>query len=66
MELSRDATVVLMGPTLPWLAEFADFGINYLAGVTVSDPTALRQTFAEGGWVRIFETAVQYHLLSLG
>ncbi|CCQ51759.1 Molybdenum transport ATP-binding protein ModC (TC 3.A.1.8.1) [Crocosphaera watsonii WH 8502] len=55
-----------MGPTLPWLGELADFGINYLAGVTVSDPTALRQTFAEGGWVRIFETAVQYHLLSLG
>ncbi|MDJ0731212.1 MAG: DUF364 domain-containing protein [Crocosphaera sp.] len=65
MELSQDATVVLMGPTLPWLAEFADFGINYLAGVTVSNPTALRQTVAEGGGVRIFETGVQYHLLSL-
>ncbi|WP_107670488.1 DUF364 domain-containing protein [Cyanothece sp. BG0011] len=66
VELSRDATVVLMGPTLPWLREFADFGINYLAGVTVSNSTALRQTVAEGGGVRIFETGVQYHLLSLG
>ncbi|MDJ0659074.1 MAG: DUF364 domain-containing protein [Crocosphaera sp.] len=65
VELSRDATVVLMGPTLPWLAEFADFGINYLAGVTVSHATALRQTVAEGGGVRIFDTGVQYHLLSL-
>ena len=65
VELSRDATVVLMGPTLPWLAEFADFGINYLAGVAVSDATVLRQTIAEGGGVRIFETGVQYHLLSL-
>lgn len=65
VELSQNATVVLMGPTLPWLREFADFGINYLAGVTVSNSTALRQTVAEGGGVRIFETGVQYHLLSL-
>ncbi|MGB5593605.1 MAG: DUF364 domain-containing protein, partial [Crocosphaera sp.] len=65
VELSRDATVVLMGPTLPWLAEFADFGINYLAGVTVTNPTALRETVAEGGGVRIFETGVRYHLLPL-
>ncbi len=65
VELSQNATVVLMGPTLPWLAEFADFGIDYLAGVTVSNATALRQTVAEGGGVRIFETGVQYHLLSL-
>ncbi len=65
VELSQNATVVLMGPTLPWLKEFADFGINYLAGVTVSNSTALRQTVAEGGGVRIFETGVQYHLLSL-
>ena len=66
VELSKNATVVLMGPTLPWLAEFADFGVNYLAGVTVSNSTVLRQTVAEGGGVRIFETGVQYHLLSLG
>ncbi|MDJ0600261.1 MAG: DUF364 domain-containing protein [Crocosphaera sp.] len=66
VELSKDATVVLMGPTLPWLGEFSDFGINYLAGVAVTHPTALRQTVAEGGGVRIFETGIQYHLLSLG
>ncbi len=66
VELSKNAKVVLMGPTLPWLAEFAHFGINYIAGVTVSNSTALRQTVAEGDGVRIFETGVQYHLLSLG
>ncbi|MEL4897992.1 DUF364 domain-containing protein [Crocosphaera sp. Alani8] len=65
VELSRNATVVLMGPTLPWLREFADFGINYLAGISVSNSTALKQTIAEGGGVRIFETGVQYHLLPL-
>ncbi|MDJ0507990.1 MAG: DUF364 domain-containing protein [Crocosphaera sp.] len=65
VELSQNATVVLMGPTLPWLEELADFGVNYLAGVTISNVPALKQTIAEGGGVRIFETGVQYHLLSL-
>ncbi|WP_267383738.1 DUF364 domain-containing protein [Cyanobacterium sp. uoEpiScrs1] len=62
VELSRNAKLVLMGPTVPWLAELAEFGIDYLAGVTVVDPQALRQTVAEGGGVRIFETGVQYRL----
>ncbi len=63
VELSQNATLVLMGPTLPWLAELADMGIDYLAGVRISNPDALRQTVAEGGGVRIFETGVEYRLL---
>lgn len=65
VELSRHAKVVLMGPTLPWLPELADMGIDYLAGITVTQPEALRQTIAEGGGVRIFETGVQYRVLPL-
>lgn len=65
VELSRHAKVVLMGPTLPWLADLAEMGIDYLAGVTVTQPEALRQTIAEGGGVRIFETGVQYRVLPL-
>ena len=65
VELARDAKLVLMGPTMPWLPELAEFGIDYLAGVTVTDSDALRQTVAEGGGVRIFETAVQYRVLEL-
>jgi uncharacterized protein (DUF4213/DUF364 family) len=49
-----------MGPTLPWLSELAEMGVNYLAGVRVINPQALRQTVAEGGGTRIFETGVQY------
>ncbi|MEL7036033.1 MAG: DUF364 domain-containing protein [Cyanobacteria bacterium J06592_8] len=60
VELSRNATLVLMGPTLPWLSELADMGINYLAGVQITNPQALRQTVMEGGGTRIFETGVQY------
>jgi hypothetical protein len=40
-------------------------GIDYLAGVTVTNPKKLRQTIAEGGGRRIFETGVEYRLLKL-
>lgn len=62
VELSQNAKLVLMGPTLPWLEEFAEMGVNYLAGVAVTNPDALRQTIAEGGGVRIFETGVEYRV----
>ncbi|MUG93479.1 hypothetical protein F7734_13990 [Scytonema sp. UIC 10036] len=65
VELSQNAKLVLMGPTVPWLPDLADMGIDYLAGVCVTSPEALRQTIAEGGGVRIFDTGVQYHVLEL-
>ncbi len=37
-ELALDATTVLMGPTVPWLPELHEFGIDYLAGIDVIDP----------------------------
>jgi hypothetical protein len=64
-ELSRDATTVLMGPTTPWLPELKHFGIDYLAGVEVADPDALRQTIAEGGGVRVFDEGVRYRIAPL-
>lgn len=64
-ELSRAARTVLMGPTLPWLPEFADWGIDYLAGVEVMDAEILRRTVAEGGGVRIFDGAVRYRIAEL-
>jgi len=64
-ELARDAHLVLMGPTLPWLAELAAFGVDFLAGVAVDDAAALRSTVAEGGGMRIFEGPVSYRLLDL-
>ncbi|MEM7553109.1 MAG: DUF364 domain-containing protein [Cyanobacteria bacterium P01_A01_bin.84] len=65
VELAQNAQLVLMGPTLPWLTEFGEMGINYLAGVQVSNLSALRQTVAEGGGVRIFETGVEYRVVKL-
>jgi hypothetical protein len=65
VELSQQAQVVLMGPTVPWLPQLADMGINYLAGVSITDPQALQQTIAEGGGIRIFEKGIQYCVLNL-
>jgi len=65
-ELSRDANLVVMGPTVPWLRELREFGVDYLAGTLVHDEDALRRTVAEGGGTRIFDAGVGYHLLDLG
>jgi hypothetical protein len=59
------AKVVLMGPSLPWLAEWSDFGVHYLAGVAVERPSELVNVVAEGGGTRIFEGPVGYRLLAL-
>jgi len=64
-ELSRDSHLVLMGPTTPWLAELAEFGVDFLAGIAVEDSGALRATVCEGGGMRIFDEAVGYRLLDL-
>lgn len=64
-ELAHGATTVLMGPGTPWLAELADFGIDYLAGVGSGDPDLLRRTVAEGGGTRLFEGGVHYRLAPL-
>jgi Uncharacterized conserved protein len=64
-ELSIAATTVLMGPSLPWLPQWHEFGIDYLAGVEVLDPELLFHTVAQGGGVRIFEQAVRYRIATL-
>jgi uncharacterized protein (DUF4213/DUF364 family) len=64
-ELARNATTVLMGPGTPWLPDLAEFGIDYLAGVHITDPEQLRRTVAEGGGTRLFEGGVGYALAPL-
>ncbi|MDD5274955.1 MAG: DUF364 domain-containing protein [Methylovulum sp.] len=65
VELSSNAKTVLMGPTVPWLPQLHEFGIDYLAGVEVTDATALYHTAAQGGGVRIFQTGVHYRIAEL-
>jgi uncharacterized protein (DUF4213/DUF364 family) len=64
-ELARDARLVLMGPTVPWLPGLAELGVDCLAGVRVENEHQLRATVAEGGGTRIFETGARYCVLEL-
>jgi uncharacterized protein (DUF4213/DUF364 family) len=64
-DLAAHAKLVLIGPTTPWISELAEFGIDYLAGVQITDPQLLRQTVGEGGGTRIFETGVRYAVADL-
>ncbi|TGD75343.1 hypothetical protein E4634_03695 [Mangrovimicrobium sediminis] len=63
LELARAARVVLMGPSLAWMPDWARFGVDYLAGVQVRDASALRQIVAEAGGTRIFRDALAYQLV---
>lgn len=65
LALATQAQVVLMGPSLPWLAEWAEFGVDYLAGIRVNDAQLLRTIVAEGGGTRIFDQAVNYCVAAL-
>jgi len=64
-ELAADAKSVLMGPTVPWLPQLHEFGIDYLAGIEVIDADALYRTAAQGGGVRLFEHGLRYRLAEL-
>ena len=65
LNLSQSAKVVLMGPSMPWLSEWAEFGVDYLAGVRVNHPDLLLQILMEGGGTNIFVESVTYQLLPL-
>jgi uncharacterized protein (DUF4213/DUF364 family) len=65
LALAKNAKVVLMGPSLPWLYAWADFGVTYLAGIEVCAGAQLFDIAAEGGGTRIFDEAVRYRLLEL-
>ncbi len=64
-ELAKNAKLVLMGPTVPWLPELVEFGVNYLAGIRIEKPEKLRQAIAEGGGTRIFECGAHYCVTNL-
>lgn len=64
-ELAGNAQTVLMGPTLPWLPQLHEFGIDYLAGVEIIDPQWVYHTAAQGGGVRLFQQGVQYKVAHL-
>lgn len=64
-ELALDTKTVLMGPTTPWLPQLHEFGIDYLAGMEVTDHETLYRTIAEGGGKRIFSKGLRYRIAEL-
>jgi hypothetical protein len=64
-ELASNAKTVLMGPTVPWLPQMHEFGIDYLAGVEITDSDALYHTAAQGGGVKIFNHGLRYRIAEL-
>ncbi|MDP2902296.1 MAG: DUF364 domain-containing protein [Methylovulum sp.] len=64
-ELASNAKTVLMGPTVPWLPQLHEFGIDYLAGVEITDAKAFYHTAAQGGGIRIFNNGVRYRIAEL-
>lgn len=65
VELATHAKTVLMGPTVPWLPQLYEFGIDYLAGVEVTDINALYHTAAQGGGVKVFSQGLRYRIADL-
>jgi uncharacterized protein (DUF4213/DUF364 family) len=64
-ELAGNAKTVLMGPTVPWLPQLHEFGIDYLTGIEITNAEDLYPTAAQGGGVRIFSHGLRYRIAEL-
>lgn len=54
LELSRDAYVVLVGPSVPLTTMWFDYGVDLLAGTVVLDPAAALGAVQQGGRRSVF------------
>ena len=54
LELSRDAYVVLVGPSVPLSPVLFDYGVDLLAGTVVLDPQGARAAVQQGGRRSLF------------
>ena len=64
--LARDAVTVLMGPSTPWLPAFAEFGVDFVAGVLPVDIDRAAAIAGEGGGTRLFGEGVRYAVADIG
>ncbi len=64
--LASNAISVLMGPSTPWLADWAGLDIDFLAGVQLVDAARAEQIAAEGGGTRLFGEGVRYAVADIG
>lgn len=54
LELSRDAHVVLVGPSVPLSPVWFQWGVDALAGAVITDPRGVRRCVQEGAHRRVF------------
>ncbi|HWP95414.1 MAG TPA: DUF364 domain-containing protein [Syntrophomonadaceae bacterium] len=59
IELSKNATVTLLGPSVPLSRILFNYGVNTLAGVVVTDESALWQAVREGGRQNALDNGTQ-------
>ena len=59
LELSRNARVVVAGPSTPLHPLLLDHGIEYLGGLVVHDPSSVWRVVAEGGREALFTNGAQ-------
>lgn len=55
LQLSKDAYVVMVGPSVPLASFLFEYGVNMLSGTVVVDDAAVWRAVAEGGSLRIFD-----------
>lgn len=65
LELASDAKVVLFGAGVPWLREFREFGVDYLAGAQIDKAKELRLAIAEGAEPELVNGAIHYRITAL-
>lgn len=54
LELSQNAYIVLVGPSVPLSPVWFDYGVDLLAGAVVTDPEGVRRCVREGAHRRAF------------
>lgn len=65
LKAAQHATIVLMGPSLPWSVHWKAHGVDYLAGVTITSPLGVIDVAKQAGGTRLFEMGCEYRILSL-
>lgn len=59
IELSKNANLTLLGPSVPLSRTLFNYGVNTLAGVAVNDEDALWQAVREGGRQKALDNGTQ-------
>lgn len=63
--LAEHAVTVLMGPTTPWLKEWSNYSVDFVAGTEINNPDKAEQIVMEGGGKVLFDSSVKYKVADI-